>query len=177
MKKVFFILGVLLSFGMFCACSSDDEVIERSEGSSTRGIDTLESVKMSSVDSFLKEKILNTMNHNHAKGYFSIDEDTCYRIDSMEELAALYQGEEELPEIDFNNNTLLLGAKVFTDPNTDVENYKMLLIESSDGYNFNLYSRHLEGEWTSLGITLQIYYYGLYPKLKDKDISVNLIYE
>ena len=26
MKKVFFVLGVLLSFGLFCACSSDEEV-------------------------------------------------------------------------------------------------------------------------------------------------------
>ena len=26
MKKVFFILGVLLSLGMFCACSSDDDI-------------------------------------------------------------------------------------------------------------------------------------------------------
>ena len=32
MKKIFFILGVLLSLGMFCACSSDDEVIDENDG-------------------------------------------------------------------------------------------------------------------------------------------------
>jgi hypothetical protein len=34
MKKVFFILGVLLSLGMFWACSSDDEVIDENGGQS-----------------------------------------------------------------------------------------------------------------------------------------------
>lgn len=34
MKKDFFILGVLISLGMFCACSSDDEVIDENDGQS-----------------------------------------------------------------------------------------------------------------------------------------------
>lgn len=34
MKKVLFSLGVLLSFGIFCACSSDDEVIAGNSGQS-----------------------------------------------------------------------------------------------------------------------------------------------
>jgi hypothetical protein len=36
----------------------------------------------------------------------------------------------------------------------------------------------MEGEWAALAIyPLQIYYYGLYPKLKNKEIKVRLIYE
>lgn len=37
MKKVFFILGVLLSLGMFCACSSDDDNDNVINGSSEGG--------------------------------------------------------------------------------------------------------------------------------------------
>ena len=125
--------------------------------------------------SFIEEKLYNT--ENLVKDRFSIKENTCYRIDSKQELEALYQGTDKLPEIDYSKYTLLLGAKVYFDADTDTENYKQVLYESKDGYDLNFYSRHMEGNWGALSITLQIYYYGLYPKLKDKEINVNLIYE
>lgn len=131
------------------------------------------------VHSFFREKIHNAYNAlgYQAKDGFLIKENTCCRIDSREEFASLYQGSDELPEIDFSKYTLLLGAKIFTDADTDLENYKLSLFESTESYKLDICSRHLEGSWSSFGITLQILYYGLYPKLKNKDIVVNLLYE
>ena len=51
------------------------------------------------------------------------------------------------------------------------------LFETEKDYQLNLYTHHLEGEWGSPCINLQLLYFGFYPKLKDKEIVVNLIYE
>ena len=187
MKKVLFILGVLLSLGMFCACSKSDETTDVLEGQQSTKIGekfkigeelyVISAISMdNSTQTFFKEKLQNNYYHD-IRDFFSIGENMCYRIDSKEEFAAIYTGTDELPEIDFSKYTLLLGSKIYDDPDTDVENCKQVLTESEDGYNLNLYSRHRDGEWTSLCINLQIFYYGLYPKLEDKDITVNLIYE
>lgn len=192
MKKVFLILGMLLTLGMFCACSSGDEAdsspLERGDHTSrseektdsTKLEEDSMEIKMVSMDggvyAFFKEKLWNNYNHD-SRDSFSIGEDMCYRIDSKEEFVAIYTGTDELPEIDFSKYTLLLGSKGYDNPDTDVDNCKQVLTESEDGYNLNLYSRHRDGEWTSLCINLQIFYYGLYPKLEDKEITVNLIYE
>jgi hypothetical protein len=42
MKKVLFISGILLSFGMFCACSSDDEIVNKEGSGGEYGIGTYE---------------------------------------------------------------------------------------------------------------------------------------
>ena len=164
MKKIVLFLSMLLAMGLTCACSSD-------------GHDTLEAPEEAGItaESFLAEKLSNT--RRFLQDRFAIEENTCYRIDSKKEFSELYLGSDELPEIDFDKYTLILGAKVYTDADTDDEKFKQILSESDDSYILNLYSKHLEGKWSSCGITLQIFYFGLYPKLKEKKISVNLIYE
>lgn len=182
MKKVFVIIGMLLSLGMFCACSKSDEttnVLE--EQRSAKSEAELFAISANSVDvnvdSFIKEKLFNTYNLN-PKDCFSIEKDMCYRIDSKEEFAAFYTGLDELPEIDFSKYTLLLGAKEYDNPDTDIENYKLVLTESEDGYILRLCCQHIGEGWVHTNeYPWLIYYYGLYPILEDKDIIVNLIYE
>lgn len=105
--------------------------------------------------------------------------DTCYRIDSKEALKAIYRGTDELPEIDFRNYTLLLGNKFYNGPVPDYETCRQVLSEYPGGYIFNLYCSpiKLEGDLAIICAYIPIYYYGIYPKLEDKNITVNLIYE
>ena len=182
MKKVFYFASCIFIFAsaVFMSCSTDDtdELNQNNQQPVNTGDDPIE-IKLVSMDggvyAFFKKNLFDA--YNRGKICFDIKDDTCYRIDSMEELAAFYTGTDELPAIDFSINTLLLGGKVYVDPDTDVENCKKVLSESEDGYALNLYTRHME-EWGVPGIyPLQIYYWGLYPKLEDKEITVNLIYE
>ena len=183
MKRFIYLLSILFVVSAFAGCSSNEEenpVIGDNNHNSRKNDSAKEYAEINnqiseSLQSFFEEKLFNTS--NLMKDRFSIKENTCYRIDSKEELAALYQGTDELPIIDCNTYTLILGSKVYTNPDTDSENYKQILLESDTCYNLNLYSRHLEGEWASCSISLQIYYLGLYPKLADKEIIVNIIYE
>lgn len=162
-------------------CSNDDGASSANSGEI--GMELTSDIKAASMDesvhSFFQDKIQKAYLDAgyHAKDGFSLKENTCFRIDSKEELKAMYQGTDELPEIDFSKYTLLLGSKVYCDFDTDVENIQQVLTESRNSYNLNLISTHREGDWGSASITLQILYYGFYPKLKDKEITVNLIYE
>ena len=183
MRKLVFFMSMLLPLGLFSACSNDEEF----EGSSistndqviSDGMEITTDLTDESVLSFFKEKLKKAYlaANYHAKDGFLFKENTCYRINSMEELASLYQGSDVLPEIDFDKYTLLLGSKIYTDTDTDVENVKPILFETEKDYQLNLYTHHLEGEWGSPCINLQLLYFGFYPKLKDKEIVVNLIYE
>lgn len=186
MRKLVILMNMLLPLGLFCACSSDVEF----EGSDSSNLDfeDVESINDSideSVRSFFEKELQKGyLTGGHVNdhfvirdGFFFEEENTCYRINSMEELASLYHGSDVLPEINFEKYTLLLGCKVFHDANTDVDNTKLVLVETPIEYQLNLCTRHLEGEWASCGITLEIIYYGFYPKLKNKNIKVNLIYE
>ena len=162
MKKVLLLTGALLlvAGAMFVAsCSSAEEDV------------TI--VNAVGMDEKMNSFFDNNMRKNPS---FHIEHNTCIRVDSQEDLVKLYVGKDPIPEIDFTNYTLILGSKVFYDENTNADNYRQLLIESDESFQLNLYTHHLNGNWGILGFP-QILYYGLYPKLKEKEITVNLIYE
>jgi hypothetical protein len=187
MKKIIFVISMLLTVGLLGACSSDDEMVISNSTDVVVGYSTGSSTNSSDSNGLINESVLSFFKEKLQKAYLAADYqategflfkyDTCYRIDSMEELASLYNGSDVLPEIDFENYTLLLGSKIYHDADTDIENYKPILFETENEYHLNLYTHHLEGEWSRLCITMQILYFGFYPKLKDKEIVVNLIYE
>ena len=161
-KRIFKFLPLLLfaAGAMFVAsCSSDDEEVIL--------------VNAVWMDEKMNSFFDNNMRNNPS---FHIEHNTCIRVDSQEDLVRLYVGKDPIPEIDFTNFTLILGSKVFYDENTDAVNFRQLLIESDESFQLNLYTHHLNGNWGILGFP-QILYYGLYPKLKEKEITVNLLYE
>ena len=186
MKKIKIMMSMLLALGLFCACSSDAEFegIDSSNPNFKDIESTNDSIDESVCSFFEKELQKGYLTGTHVNdhfvirdGFFFEEENICYRINSMEELASLYHGSDVLPEIDFEKYTLLLGCKVYHDANTDVDNTKLVLVETPIDYELNLCTRHLEGEWGSVCITLEILYFAFYPKLKNKNITVNLIYD
>ena len=131
------------------------------------------------VDSFFKEKIVSAyraFNYQATDG-FILNENSCNRINSREELMALYRGDDVLPEIDLSKYTLVLGARIYYGYGIDKYHFKQAIFESPGGYILNLYCHRLE-DWVELDIIpSQILYYGLYPKLLHREITVYLVYE
>ena len=159
--------------GLFSGCNSSDEALLTREGP----LITPKVPSSESATSFIEKRLFNT--HNRSTDCFNIKVDSCHQIDSEEEFSAMYVGTARLPEIDFSRYTLLLGSKVYSAGDTDAENYKLVLSESEDCYHLDIHTRHLEdGEWAVVCITpLELFYYGIYPKLEKKKIVTKLIYE
>ena len=93
--------------------------------------------------------------------------DTCYVINSNKELSELYSGEKNLPIIDFDKYTLILG-KTMESAGYAIEGHN---IEITDNLLIiTLTIKQLEGSYTQQFVPC--YYWGLYKKLPFKEYSV-----
>ena len=93
--------------------------------------------------------------------------DTCYVINSHKELDELYSGEKNLPIIDFDKYTLILG-KTMESAGYAIEGHN---IEITDNLLIiTLTIKQLEGSYTQQFVPC--YYWGLYKKLPFKEYSV-----
>ena len=104
-------------------------------------------------------------------GGVSINENIVYVINSRQELADVYQGDKELPVIDFDKYTLIIGQQIM--PYRGFYVGKKELVKGSDSIIFNLYARH-DGEVRATALQF-LYFWALYPKLSQKTIPVNVI--
>jgi hypothetical protein len=198
MKKIFFILGVLLSLGMFCACSSDDEIVNR-EGSigdyESRGNNVTASDSTGYVSGgvvydgwgkpevdpsdplavFMRDELHGNYwdgAGNEFKTFFeqgSWDDESILVINSSQEFQEAYMGTKELPDVDFDNYTLVIGRTWGGDSSWRVAN----IILRDKGINYELETllyHHID--WGAFCAIVKIYYWHLYPKLEKKDIII-----
>lgn len=97
-----------------------------------------------------------------------LDNDTLHVINDKAQFRAMYQCSNELPDINFDKYTLVLGSKVlFSLYDYAVEEQYIVM-----GDTPTLYLRVREpvnGSWTSLGT---LYYWAIYPKINSKKITV-----
>ena len=94
-------------------------------------------------------------------------DDTCYVVNSREELQALYWGNEELPQINFEKNTLILGTKLIP-AGYSLETHIYDITDES--IVITLIFKPLEGGF--FAVMVPCYYWGLYEKLPQKNIVV-----
>ena len=103
----------------------------------------------------------------------AIKENIVCVINSRQELAEIYLGEKEIPEIDFEKNTLIIGQQIM--PSLGFYVAKKELLADDDGLVLTLYAKN---DLVNLPLALMnLYYWELYPKLSQKNISVNVIKE
>ena len=100
------------------------------------------------------------------------DDNKCLAINSTGELKKIMHSNVELPAIDFNSNTLIIGQQTMMttsfsvfDQSLDIESKKISL---------NLIVKIPEGSYSALS---KLYHWGLYPKLPKTKIHVNVIYK
>jgi hypothetical protein len=102
--------------------------------------------------------------------FVSTENDICYIINSMEDFQAIYSCDDKLPEIDFTLYSLVLGQQKM--PNSFYSVIEQN-IDETKGLELNLYVQLPSGgHWPSFS---QLYYWGIYPKLPNKKISVNIM--
>lgn len=140
------------------------------------------SIKQIEIDSTTKDflnKELPVSSYDHwSYGFFQeLYTDTCFIINSNEELQGIYDdSESKLSEllIDFDMSTLVIGqhriVEQFTLPMKLVGQF---MYEREDCYNLQIYYQKSSNN-VDFGIFKFAYYWGVYPKLKDKKVVVNI---
>ena len=172
MRKYVLIFSVLIATACLCACSSDDDSIPQINLTDGEIFDFFNSElrEMHSDDNYIASRsffyeIIDPVNHDG----MPIMENMVYIINSQQELADIYVGKKKLPEIDFDKYTLIIGQQIM--PYCGFYVAKKELLADDSGLILNLYARN---DRESLPCALEsLYFWGLYPKLSQKTITVN----
>lgn len=111
---------------------------------------------------------------NEFKTFFeqgSWDDETCLVFNSWQEFQDAYMGSKDLPEIDFNQYTLVIGRTWGNDGSFELNN----VILRDLGYVYELETKLFRHHDPNLCYTAAIttfFYWRLYPKLSQKDIEI-----
>jgi len=184
MKKVILFLGVLLSFGILSACSNDDEFDNSTNDSSQE-------------DSKDTKKVLNPIEEGdgfaaifeffnsempfstYSKSFFvsypqneNVGEEVCKIINSTKELESIYSGDKDLPEIDFQQYTLVIGQIIMPAGGYKCVKQELVNITRDSSHVLNLYVENIY-EYKPCVIT-PLYFWGLYPKIHLSNITINI---
>jgi hypothetical protein len=193
MRKVVFMMSLLLTLGLFSACSNDGDVDngmyvnEKGElvpipipedGEVVKAIElperhlwTEESHKVNLLCLFFNRGLPIGSRSNSF--FVGSDKDECYVINSQNELKSIYCGNEEIPELlNFNKYTLVIGQKVKSTVFFPVLSQELEFFDKK--CVLKLHVPALTAENTT---DLPLYYWALYPKFKTEDISVKFVRE
>lgn len=202
MKKVVFMMSLLLTLGLFSACSNDGEMDIDTGGGLLIPDSTLipdDGIVLNPITSAELFDMQNRENGIEFQGgpkardivsifYFfngqlpigtrsvnffvGSDKDECYVINSLQELKSIYCGEKELPELDFDNYTLVIGQRVM--PTVFYPVQKQELEFSNHQCELKLHVPNFIKENTT---NVPFYYWAIYPKFNTEGISVKFIKE
>lgn len=95
--------------------------------------------------------------------------DTCYVVNNYEDFQAIYVGQEQLPDIDFDSYTLLVGQKFSS--SIYIKLNKQEFYEDDNKYVLDMY---YADDFVSFA-EINIFYWGLYPKLSHNNLEINII--
>ena len=166
MKKYVLFISVIVVATWLCACNSDDDVNDFEE-INPNAIQPINLTDGDIVDFF------NIDPHRLSTPFFQDDDfdNKVYVINSRQALADVYLGEKELPAIDFDKYTLIIGQHMM--PCLGFYITKKELVPNEDGLQLTIYARN-DGEILSLMIQ-RLFFWGLYPKLSQTTITVKAI--
>lgn len=187
MKKIIFVISMLLTVGQLGACSSDDEF--ETTNLSTTSFDKSPDSPEDSVDSDglilpiegfegyaeIAEFFNSELPLDKSRSFFvnpneNTEETICKIINSMSELQDLYSGNKDLPELDFQQYTLVIGQKIMPDSYHTILRQEVDL--NKDPIELNLYIPNTDGGYSAIQ---HLYFWGLYPKIQTNNISLNII--
>ena len=169
MRKVLFILGVLLSLGVFCACSSDDEIDNESPDvlNNLTPIDKGDS--FAAISDFFKTAFNEESKPFDFGNNLGNEENPCVIINNEEEFEEVYTGESSLPTIDFSKYTLIIG-KVFLSAGTFIDNMSIKQINNFRSVLTINYIIDTKGCYIALAYYK--YYWKLFPKFHTSEIVI-----
>lgn len=173
MKKYIFILLAAMTF---VACSEDEETNDTS-------IQPVKNVPQAITDFFTSEMGKTGFKDNFFPPIKTYDDntpldgplhtatpDTCCIINNMEELATIYNGDKEFPNIDFSTYSLIVGKATMPYQSFQIKSQSIKETELNLILNIKV-----KGSDTQFPAEYQMRYWGLYPKLPNKPLVVNII--
>lgn len=170
-------LSVLLL--MLTGCSGDEEMVDDDDcvrgGIIYDGYTQQKTDENDPVAVFFAKELHNPYWDGYGKEHKTFfeqgewNDESCLMINSRQEFQDAYMGTEELPGIDFNQYTLIVGRTWGEDGS-----YRLGKIVLRDmGLTYELETQLLRYHYENMGVTLAIrtiYYWRLYPKLDIKEI-------
>ena len=161
---------ILLS-GLFVSCNDMKQSADEGEPSVSVNDGGISSVEASEeVVAFFSEYLSGEYGYGNDIGFPLGEKTECLVIDSMDEFRAVAPAGVELPEIDFDNYTLIIGCMCAGEPSYDfvsqkihVESDRMILIVE---YRYN----------DGIALAVEVFYtfWGLYPKLPEGEVELDL---
>ena len=175
MKQAKVIFLFLLTTCLFTACSSDDDDFNPN---AIQPITLTEGDIVDFFNSELFERHSDKDKHCRTNSFFDDHYHVSERgvaciINSRQELADVYRGEKELPAIDFDKYTLIIGYSLM--PCLDFYVAKKELVSDENGLQLTVYARN-DGELL-IPDSEQLYFWGLYPKQSQRMITLKVIEE
>lgn len=99
------------------------------------------------------------------------DAQPCYLINSMEEFQTAYKGNEQLPEVDFERYSVLVGRTYRIDGSESLGIYN--LVDEDDHYRMYLgILRNVNPDYYYTCDIGDLFYWELYPKRESKPINI-----
>ena len=182
MKKVLFILGMLLSLGMFWACSNSDEIENESSNDLGDLIPVEEGDDFAAISDFFKTEFgLEGFAYEDKmpfdlKNNLSNEENPCFVINNEEDFQDAYTGDLNLPTIDFSKYTLIIG-KIFLSAGTFIDNMSIRQTNPAKATLFISCIIDTTPGTAYLGIIHWYYYWKLFPKFDASEINVKISQE
>ena len=169
-----FLLAVLLPIG----CNSDDKKDQEFE----IGIPISQIECEDNVTNFFNSALPYSSIYHYSDSFFctpeEFDKNICYVINSNTELQNVCRNVPRnlLPEIDFSNQTLIVGQEHAQLGNKPKDLLKKTLYETETGYILSLYYNKFVMGSGSVDTFPRfiVYFWGIYPKLKNNNIIIKL---
>lgn len=138
--------------------------------------DYIVQVSASEEVKFFFETSLPNYSDSYSESVFAfsnidVEDNEYFVINSIDDLIKITSDSVKLPDIDFDKHTLFIGQHWMN--HTGFVLTKQYIEEQSDKYVLNLVYKETEGAHSTM---MNIFYFwGLYEKLSEKEIDVNII--
>ena len=106
-------------------------------------------------------------------GELEWDAQPCYLINSMEEFQAVYKGTKQLPEVDFDKYSVLVGRNYGVDGSESLGDSNFYLNDEGDHYRMSLSILHnTNPNYFYASAIIDLFYWDVYPKKESKPITL-----
>ncbi|MDR2911009.1 MAG: hypothetical protein LBV47_06565 [Bacteroidales bacterium] len=158
------ILVIMVMFAIVIGCEKELEVISI--------LPISESDMPEEVAAFFEEHLPGVSEYGNGSGCFFLDDEKnkSLMINSIDELKAAMYSPFELPDIDFGKYTLVIGQHLVGGTAYRVREHNIVI--KPEGIELNISVEKPDGTYW---VICPVYYWGLYPKLAQEFINVNLI--
>lgn len=160
---------------IFTACNNSDEingneggrqVLVPEDGTVLSPVNDIEGYD--SISLFFNSEL--PIGTNSGTFFANSDQNECFVINNPQELRNIYIGDNEIPEMDFDHYTLVIGQRIEPDLYYPVQSQELQFLDNK--CQMKIHIPNIEGLYS---VNHHFYYWALYPKFKTEDISVSVI--